>query len=73
VKALTRATEKEIMDGLEAYRTSSEVTRGFAKGAAAWLNDDRWTSKYGSDPEAKKAVTKQRDQTEAMKILLGEV
>ena len=27
-----------------AYAASNEVRRGFAKGAAAWLNDDRWAT-----------------------------
>lgn len=45
-KALKESTEKEIMDGLEAYIRSDEVLRGFAKGAAGWLNDDRWKNDY---------------------------
>jgi uncharacterized protein YdaU (DUF1376 family) len=45
-KALKRATKEEIFNGLEKYRRSSEVSGGFAKGCAAWLNDDRWTTDY---------------------------
>lgn len=45
-RALLRATEAEIMLGLQAYAASREVADGFAAGAAAWLNDDRWTSDY---------------------------
>lgn len=45
-KALTRATPEQIHKGLLAYAGSAEVSGGFAKGAAAWLNDDRWTSDY---------------------------
>ena len=41
-----RATESEIADGLMGYVNSSEVAGGFAKGAEAWLNDDRWGSDY---------------------------
>jgi hypothetical protein len=45
-KAITRATEQEVLNGLEAYIGSDEVARGFAKGAAAWLNASRWTVQY---------------------------
>lgn len=45
-KALERATTEEIMAGVVAYKNSDEVARGFAKGGAAWLNDDRWASDY---------------------------
>lgn len=45
-----RATEEEIIDGARRYANSHEVARGFAKGAAAWLNDDRWTSDYSRRP-----------------------
>lgn len=31
---------------VERYAASEEVARGYAKGAAAWLNDDRWTNEY---------------------------
>lgn len=42
-KAMKRATEEEIYDGLVRYSTSSDVQRGYAKGAESWLNDDGWT------------------------------
>lgn len=48
LKALKRATEQEIHDGTRRYAGSREVRDGYAKGAAAWLNDDRWTSDYSS-------------------------
>lgn len=51
-KALRRATEEEIHDGTKRYAASREVRAGYAKGAAAWLNDDRWTSDY-SDQHGK--------------------
>lgn len=47
-KAITRATPDEILRGTTDYAQSDEVARGFAKGAAAWLNDDRWTSDYST-------------------------
>ena len=43
-----RATDDEIIDGVKRYAGSSEVTKGYAKGAAAWLNDDRWASDYSN-------------------------
>lgn len=46
-QALKRASHDEIMGGLKAYAVSDEVARGYAKGASAWLNDDRWTCDYG--------------------------
>lgn len=41
-----RATEEEIINGVSRYADSDEVARGYAKGAAAWLNDDRWGNSY---------------------------
>lgn len=54
-KAIKRAAEDEIHEGTIRYIGSDEVARGFAKGAAAWLNDDRWRTQYrpangGNDP-----------------------
>ena len=40
--ALTRTTEEKLHAAVIRYSASSDVQRGFAKGAAAWLNDDRW-------------------------------
>lgn len=45
-KAAARAGTTAILAGVAAYAQSEEVARGFAKGAAAWLADDRWTSDY---------------------------
>jgi len=45
-QALSRSTADEIFAGLKSYLDSDEVKRGFAKGAAAWLNDDRWKVQY---------------------------
>jgi uncharacterized protein YdaU (DUF1376 family) len=44
--AIKRSTEEEIHEGTVRYAASDEVLRGFAKGAAAWLNDDRWRNEY---------------------------
>lgn len=45
-QALKRATAEEILAGLARYAISDEVAKGYAKGAAAWLNDDRWNNDY---------------------------
>ena len=42
-----RATEEKIIHSAELYAKSDEVKRGFAKGCAAWLNDDRFNNDYG--------------------------
>lgn len=44
--AVKRAMPDAILSGLKTYAASEEVARGYAKGAAAWLNDDRWASEY---------------------------
>ena len=49
-----KATEEEIISGTRNYASSDEVARGFAKGAAAWLNDDRWKNDYGRKPQSGK-------------------
>lgn len=46
-----RATEEQIIEGVKLYAQSEEVANGYAKGAAAWLNDDRWANEY--KPEEK--------------------
>lgn len=46
VQACARASPAEILTGLNSYISSDEVASGMAKGAQAWLNDDRWTNNY---------------------------
>ena len=41
-----RSTPDELIASVEKYAQSEEVKRGFAKGCAAWLNDDRFNSRY---------------------------
>lgn len=53
LKALTRDTEENIHEGTRQYSGSDEVARGFAKGAAAWLNDDRWLNDYSANANRK--------------------
>lgn len=46
-KAVKRGfSEHQIISGAAAYAVSREVAGGYAKGAAAWLNDDRFTNDY---------------------------
>lgn len=49
------ATAEEINRVAAIYAKSDEVARGFAKGAAAWLNDDRFLSDYGGSGGAANA------------------
>jgi hypothetical protein len=46
-KATCRASEDEIIAGCMAYSESNEA-KTHPKGAAAWLNDDRWTVEYAT-------------------------
>lgn len=41
-----RATSAELLASAEKYAKSDEVAKGFAKGCAAWLNDDRFAVDY---------------------------
>jgi hypothetical protein len=50
IKANDRASSGEIMQGLMRYAQSDDVERGYAKGAEAWLNDDRWNYQYDIRP-----------------------
>jgi biotin operon repressor len=54
-QALKRASAAEIAEGLELYVKSKDVADGYAKGAAAWLNDDRWADRPPPKLKAVKA------------------
>ena len=41
-----RADMAGLQKAVELYAASDEVARGFAKGCAAWLNDDRFNNEY---------------------------
>jgi hypothetical protein len=41
-----RCTVEKLQEAVEKYSQSDEVERGFAKGCAAWLNDDRFNTEY---------------------------
>lgn len=51
-KAVSRGNNAEdIIKSAELYAESAEVKKGFAKGCAAWLNDDRFLNKYDDEGE----------------------
>ena len=50
-----RATAEQIIASCKVYAKSDEVARGFAKGAAAWLNDDRFNNDY-TPPKTKQQI-----------------
>ena len=50
-----RATPEQIVQASKVYATSDEVEKGFAKGAEAWLNDDRFNNDY-SKPKTKQEI-----------------
>lgn len=41
-----RATIDKLLASVKSYARSEEVHKGFAKGCAAWLNDDRFNQNY---------------------------
>ena len=47
-------SEADILAGAHAYAASREVAERFAKGAAAWLNDDRFTHDYSETANGRK-------------------
>lgn len=46
-----RVTIEKIMESVKLYSKSDEVAKGFAKGCAAWLNDDRFNNFYKQEPK----------------------
>ena len=58
-KALARGHPPwAILEGAKAYAASREVADGYAKGAAAWLNDDRFLNDYGDANGTDRQVNK---------------
>lgn len=47
-----RATKESLLQAVKNYAQSQEVERGFAKGCAAWLNDDRFNTVYKTEVSA---------------------
>lgn len=48
-----RTTKEQLYAAVKRYAFSDEVLRGFAKGCAAWLNDDRFNTTYTQERENK--------------------
>jgi biotin operon repressor len=46
-------TPENILAGVRRYCKSEEVSRGFAKMASGWLNDERWKDNYVSANKSK--------------------
>lgn len=46
-----RASTEKILSAAKNYKNCDEVKRGFAKGCAAWLNDDRFNNSYEEKTE----------------------
>ncbi|WP_428064629.1 hypothetical protein [Candidatus Avelusimicrobium fimicolum] len=57
----TGKTPQEITDKAAEYAASEEVARGFAKGAQAWLNDDRFLRNYAPAKTSGAALAAARD------------
>lgn len=57
IKALQRDSAINILEGVKNYAVSREVKDGFAKGCAAWLNDDRWRNDYAREVGANNGTT----------------
>lgn len=64
-KSLTRTTEEKIHEAVIRYAASDAVARGFAKGAAAWLNDDRWADEPCQERQVPNAKPSYADTIQA--------
>lgn len=61
-RAVKRDSEGAIIAGVQDYCQSDEVSKGYAKGAEAWLNDDRW--KYNYTKKTNKTLTQAKELIE---------
>lgn len=48
-----RSSPEKILEATKIYSKSEEVKKGYAKGCAAWLNDDRFNNQFNSDVKEK--------------------
>ena len=46
-----RATVEKLLHSAKQYAQSEEVSKGFAKGCQAWLNDDRFNIDYSTEQQ----------------------
>lgn len=65
-----RATHEQLINSVIAYSKSDEVSRGYAKGCSAWLNDDRFLSDYTTQKQTKAQQTDEKN-LEYLKQLWG--
>lgn len=61
--AIKRASAEKINLAVLQYAKSQEVRTGYAKGAAAWLNDDRYETDYSVNPKNGKRVETSRSES----------
>lgn len=72
--ALSRKhTEKTLIEGVKNYATSDEVNRGFAKGFAAWLNDDRFLNDYTKVAKPSGSAARGNGGFDALAVATGQV
>ena len=66
-RAIKKDTPENIYRGLETYACSDEVTKGYAKGCEAWLNDSRWLNEYKKDTTtSKQSFVNQKNYNEGI-------
>lgn len=56
-----RCSKEDLMSAVQSYAQSEEVARGFAKGCAAWLNDDRFNNDYSYKKQETTQPTKEEN------------
>ena len=49
--AREEVTHEELIDGIEAYKKSETVKRGFIKNPETWLNGGCWADEYAENDE----------------------
>lgn len=63
-----RVSVEDLMKSVKSYANSKEVEKGYAKGCAAWLNDDRFNYTY---EEVEKPIKDWSDEDWQNAILAG--
>lgn len=72
--ALSRKhSEQSILTGVKHYATSDEVVRGYAKGFAAWLNDDRFLNDYSTVAKPSGSAARGNRGFDALAVAAGKV
>lgn len=70
-KARERATAEQIFSGCVSYANSDEVAKGYAKGCAAWLADDRWLNDYSPPKITQKRTVFDENMEAAARAVKG--